>query len=128
MTMSNICEQCGGYLRIEYTLGFEQCRPNDIRWDVQESIPDKPIKLCPGHPNLEQEHNGKLGSADNIYLVKYMLKQIPNSTSVWIGRNTELRSDEIWLSPEQALSLLDWLRQEEDNLKRLVKDRGNNAS
>jgi len=43
---SNICQQCGGTIRIEYTMGFEQCYPVDLR-----SSPQTMLKLCPGHPN-----------------------------------------------------------------------------
>lgn len=71
----------------------------------------------------DAKHDGKLGSNDNVYLIQYMLKQRPRYASVWIGRDTELRQDEVWLSPEQALSLLNWLKQEEDQLMRMVKDR-----
>lgn len=41
---SNMCEICGGVLKIEYTMTFEQCRPLSLRVE-----PTSPPYLCPGH-------------------------------------------------------------------------------
>lgn len=41
----NNCSQCGGILRIEYTISFERILPAEIR---VTSLPDG-YKLCPGH-------------------------------------------------------------------------------
>ncbi len=120
---NNICEQCGGFLRIEYTIGFEQCQPKDMRYDLKVNDNENAFSLCPGHPEPTSKHDGKLGNNDNVYFVQYMLKQRPLYASVWIGRDTELRQDEIWLSPEQALSLLEWLQQERGMLEKMVKER-----
>jgi len=41
----NQCQQCGGTVRLEYRIGFEQGRPMDLRVD-----PPTFLKICPGHP------------------------------------------------------------------------------
>lgn len=81
--------------------------------------------IIPPEDPRRKKHDGKLGSHDDMYLVQYMLKQRPCYASVWIGRDTELRHDEIWLSPEQALSLLAWLQQEQETLVQMTKGREN---
>jgi hypothetical protein len=43
----NICPQCGGLIRIEYTMGFERCLPVDMRVAPNPLPPG--CKLCPGH-------------------------------------------------------------------------------
>ena len=68
----------------------------------------------------QTQHDGIL-HGNNTYRVIYMLPQIPSVTSVRIGHDA-VTNDEVWLSPKQALSLLDWLKQEKIELERLAKE------
>lgn len=56
----NICQQCGGTIRIEYTMGFEQGYPMDLR-----SSPQTMLKLCPGHPNKTTTSTSDWGHLSN---------------------------------------------------------------
>ncbi|OLD63937.1 MAG: hypothetical protein AUF65_00890 [Chloroflexi bacterium 13_1_20CM_50_12] len=42
---NNLCQQCGGTIRMTYTMGFEGGKALDLRAD-----PSSMLKLCPGHP------------------------------------------------------------------------------
>ncbi len=46
MSENNICSVCGGLLIIEYTMVFEQGRPQSMR---VEPTPLPTFKFCPGH-------------------------------------------------------------------------------
>ena len=41
----NVCQQCGGTIRITYIMGIEYCKPVDLR-----ANPLTMLKMCPGHP------------------------------------------------------------------------------
>lgn len=76
--------------------------------------------LCYGHP-APQQHDGKL-EGSNTYTVEHIFGlYMPDVASIKIGHD-EVSNDEVWLSPRQALSLLDWLLQEKPTLERLAKE------
>jgi len=41
---SNICKRCGGVIRVEYTMTFERCMPQQLRVTQLDEW-----RLCPGH-------------------------------------------------------------------------------
>lgn len=75
---------------------------------------------------LMPHHDGKL-EGRNPYFVQHILGlRMPSCASVKIGHGDisgDVTDDEVWLSPEQALSLLAWLEQEKATLERLAKER-----
>lgn len=108
----NICPVCGGLKRIGYTVIFEECMPHEIR--VEDSRPLR--RLCPGHPRPIDEQTISRG--------------VPNEMKChWEHGMVEIGSyydqylfERVFLTPEKALSLLDWLKQEQDKLEQLVKE------
>ena len=67
------------------------------------------------------EHDGNL-EGRNPYTVQHMFGLLmPSVASVKIGHE-EVSNDEVWLSPKQALSLLEWLTQEKATLEQLAKE------
>jgi hypothetical protein len=50
MSKNTICEICGGILRVEYVITFEQCTPREMR--VEPSPFPQDARLCAGHDAL----------------------------------------------------------------------------
>ena len=85
----------------------------------QGHTPEELQEISQGILNLAK-HDGKLGGR-NPYSVCCVIGKRTHYAGVRIGHD-EVTSTEIWLSPAQALSLLAWLEQEEDELQRLAKE------
>jgi hypothetical protein len=47
---SNTCNVCGGILRFEWIMAFEQCRPRDMRVEPRDPMT---FRLCPGHGDTD---------------------------------------------------------------------------
>jgi len=74
-----------------------------------------------GLSEIELKHDGILHGR-NTYEVKHMFGLVrARWASVRIG-HAETTSDEVWLSPAQALSLLTWLEQERTTLEQIIKE------
>lgn len=106
---SSICMICGG---IQSWHGGEM--------PIANSISRKKFYPCPGHPASATKHDGTL-SGRIPYQVCCVIGKKTQSAGVRIGHK-ETTNDEIWLSPAQTLSLLDWLQQEKETLTRLAKE------
>lgn len=66
----------------------------------------------------KQAKQSKVLEGNNPYIVEYMFQHRPAMTDIRIGHGGEATDDEVWLSPAQALSLLEWLQQERETLER----------
>lgn len=107
---ANICEQCGGMIRIEYTITFEYCTPREMRAEPYPHT--SPFKLCPGHPDPASKHDGNLSGHSSVEY--YALKD-----RTWVRLR---EGGETWiLSPAEALSLLSWLQQEKPVVEQLIE-------
>lgn len=63
----NICETCGGILRLAYIIEFECCTPKSMRLDAPH-IASVPLRLCPGHPASDfQEAVSELERVESLY-------------------------------------------------------------
>jgi hypothetical protein len=116
MSSDNICVQCGGIVRIEYTIGFEQCRPRDMRVNL-DNKPDRPLRLCAGHPEPAPKHDGKLDDEGQ--------HKVSQSYGAWGFEGVILEYEghtAAMLNPKKALSLLAWLTQEKAALEELVEE------
>lgn len=109
MISANICGQCGGVKRIDWTISFEECQPVEMRFDPASLA--NYWRLCPGHPEPVSKHDGQLNEegTHNVY---------PNNFN-GIGISGE--GGTIGLPAKEALSLLAWLKQEEDNLHKMAE-------
>ena len=93
MSENNICSVCGGLLIIEYTMVFEQGRPQSMR---VEPTPLPTFKFCPGHEvegsstrdweklNVDQKYDVDLL---RMRIRDYMIAQ----TEAFYGQHPELR-------------------------------------
>lgn len=118
MSENNICEQCGGYTSVtdgNITYQFRPVPPGST-FHLGGNV----LVLCPGHPEPAPKHDGKLdghGDATASYGKVYhsYKKEVQ-------GVHIDKLDDGVCLDPQQALSLLAWLRQEESALEQLVKE------
>lgn len=110
---SNVCKICGGYKRLD---------PGMIKQTGDARLLG-PIKLCPGHPEPAQKHNGRLDEKGDYTVEIWNEKghttvDIDENISSWLKDDP----DHVELTPKQALSLLDWLTQKKPELERLAKE------
>jgi len=120
---SNVCEICGGWLRIAYTIEFRQCTPYSISVDPQ--VAPAPFKLCPGHPEPATKHDGHLDDMQSGgMVVQHYLHQYRDGTQnrVRIVEDRGPYTQPFSMNPIQSLSLRDWLIQEAPELERLAKE------
>lgn len=119
--ITTICAQCGGA----------------ISWivEIDRSLPDRSIscepplnfRLCPGHPKPVPTHDGRLDTRFDDMHARVTLE---NNYVTWdnaipkivclSGGHGDIEASCCYLDPSQALSLLAWLKQEEEGLKKLV--------
>lgn len=111
---NNVCGICGGVKRVDWTISFEECHPVEMRFDPASLAGN--WRLCPGHPNPAQKHDGKLGEDAYVNYYHYPKNTLAPSTMVRVF--TECGE----LTPMESLSLLAWLKQEESELQRLAKE------
>lgn len=116
---NDICPICGGRKRIAYTIEFRELSPHSI--SVDPSQMSTQFKLCPGHPEPAQRHDGWLGpNAEGL------APHVRHATDPWINkpmvRIEQANHPSMDLFPHQALSLRDWLIQESAELERLAKE------
>lgn len=109
------CDTCGGLKNVTFpiaqTKGMEPAR----------AFQPFTYTLCPGHPM--PKHDGRLGGEEHeAQTVDY--RQLGHGHTYISLRydDSSRREDDIWLSPKQALSLLAWLKQEEQTLQELAKE------
>lgn len=115
---SNTCKQCGGILRLEYVIGFEDGRPHDIQ--VKPDPMPTPFRLCFGHFD-QPKHDGKLDKYNEVaYGDVYANLKLGWGYTRGILINGY--DESISLEPKSALSLLAWLKQEETALEKLVEE------
>lgn len=124
---SNVCTICGGTKRVDWTISFEECRPVEMRFDPATLAGN--WRLCPGHPEPEQKHNGNLDDRPqhDDYHASVEIQEdwglCDGSKIVEIyGGRGDCENCRVLLEPVQALSLLVWLKQEIPELERLTKE------
>jgi hypothetical protein len=110
---NNICTICGGVLRFEWTIAFEQCRPHAMRYEP--ALPP-PFRLCPGHDDIrpKQWHDGKLDEHGDAWV---------SLDDPYVSIGQAGLGEVCSLTACQTLSLLAWLLQERSTLERMVKER-----
>jgi hypothetical protein len=88
----NICPQCGGLLKIEYIVEFNQCLPHSLR--IEPTLPPI-VRLCPGHPTMrdmsdwEQLDNEQKN--DVSQLRKYITDDFIAATELFYKKHPELQ-------------------------------------
>lgn len=98
------CKRCGGVTQISYgRTPLANPMP-----ETQGLMPPLVFLLCPGHP--AEKHDGHLGEDAFVSLTD-------SCANIY-----QIDGDFISLTTKQALSLLAWLRQEEQALKQLAKE------
>ncbi len=121
----NTCAVCGGLLRMEWTLVFEQMRPHTMRLDPEIVSPQR---LCPGHyPEQVTPHDGKLSKSVPSRVSFCEGYEVRGSLAEGIrieGRHADGLHDDVVLMPDEALELLTWLLQHRSALEELVKEQG----
>ncbi len=117
---NNICEICGGVKRIEYTIGFVEGAPHDMRVEPHEL----PVawRMCFGHPEPAQKHDGDLGHNASVWIEDEQHITADGETfyTKYVKISDKVRC--VGLIPKEALSLLAWLKQEEAELRRLSEE------
>lgn len=111
------CKQCGGLTSWSFM--------------IDRSLPGAPapfapmpqLMLCPGHPT--PKHDGRLDTREDDHQARVTLQenylQWDNTKIVSIsGGHGDIEASCCYLDPAQSLSLLAWLKQEEEGLKQLV--------
>ncbi len=114
-----ICAQCGG--AISWIVEVDRSLPG--RSISREPSPN--FKLCPGHPKPVPKHDGRLDTREDDHQARVTLQdnylQWDNTKLVSLsGGHGDIEASCCYLDPAQALSLLAWLKQEEECLKKLV--------
>src|SRR6266704_142139 len=111
---SNICEQCGGqktvYIKVEpvYSNGFVSA--------VRAVATSSTMKICTC-PVPKEKHDGKLDKVGKVRV--WFDSEVPfDDGSVHLGNDW---GGGISLMASEALSLLAWLKQEQDTLERLAQ-------
>ncbi len=88
----NICKQCGGLLRFEWTLVFEQCSPHEVRHEPK-SIPDQ--GLCPGHTHSSLSKEWERLDSEQKYAIGRLRDSIASTiislTELFERRHPELK-------------------------------------
>lgn len=69
----NICKQCGGILRVEWTMAFEQGIPRDIRFEPQML---ENQRICPGHSMNAHTNAWEQLSADQQCAVGQLRREV----------------------------------------------------
>lgn len=121
---NNICQECGGLLRIEYVMGFERCKPRDMR-----CMPNLDHHLCPGHDHPAPTHDGNLDGlllgVDHHAEVEIIseedaaLYMLEETAFVRIaGGYGDIENRAVYLDPAQFSSLLTWGEQHKHELKK----------
>lgn len=109
---SNRCPICGGTLRIDYTITFHQAHPHTMRVSDMS-------RMCFGHPEPERMHDGNIGDGCHVYY--YDESWDAHGIRIEGGCCTG-SEDSTFLLPHRALSLLAWLKQEEQHLTQMVAE------
>lgn len=114
---NNTCSQCGGqktvYFKVEptYSNGFTP---------AVHAITNNTLNICTC-PSPKEKHDGRI---DDEYLIHYgevYAKGLENCIGGIIIDDLLLNDTSDWhFRPSQALSLLAWLKQEEDALQQLA--------
>jgi hypothetical protein len=117
--ITTICEQCGG--AISWIVEIDRSLPNQL----VPCTPPLNFNLCLGHPKPATKHDGRLDDREDDHQARVTLQdnyfQWDNTKIVSIsGGHGDIEASCCYLDPAQALSLLAWLRQEEETLKKLV--------
>lgn len=109
---NNICKQCGG---VTGPFAREVVRTLNM-------LHQQGTHACIGHPEPSSKHDGDLGHnatvcyQDNGYLAEdgttFSLEEVSISD----------KTRRVYLTPSEALSLLAWLRQEENKLQQLAQE------
>ncbi len=127
MNNDNICAQCGGILRLEYTIVFEQCSPHEIRLNL-DNEPDRPIRLCPGHRELAQEHHDGILTTNedrldhHEYVVEWREAEFDGRNVAIFDQMSFSSSGTCLLWPQEALELLTWLQRNRERLETLARE------
>ena len=113
----NICSHCGGqkvlYYQIEpvYSNGYTSGRL---------SVSSSSMRLCTC-PIEREKHDGKLSSQEGSAVCYHNAYGGRNGIRI-AGRYADGYHDDVILMPDEALSLLAWLKQEQGTLERLVEE------
>lgn len=80
-----------------------------------------PFCVCPVKTiESTEKHDGQINGR-NSYKVALMFPQRPEIANIRIGHD-ETTDDEVWLSPAQFLSLMEWGRQNSIQIEQLAKE------
>jgi hypothetical protein len=117
--ITTICEQCGGVKAWAFMI--DQALPSA----PAPFVPMPRIMRCPGHP--VPVHDGRLDTRFDDVHARVTLE---NNCITWddaipklvclSGGHGDIEASCCYLDPAQALSLLAWLKQEEETLKQLA--------
>lgn len=125
---NNICAICGNPVKI-FRGGWLDPTSQAYRDLAKQAWRDDARLICLGHPETAEKHNGRLDDrlATHDYHADVELQEdygmCDGSRVVVIaGGRGDCENSRILLEPAQALSLLDWLLQERDELTRLAKE------
>lgn len=120
MSDNNVCETCGGYKTIWYKVDLVmKGGPEQTVVPSQGVLTTTPFNLCPGHPEPAPKHDGKMSDYAFVKVNEYPSVEIASKGD---EEATLSYYEAVHISPKEALSLLDWLRQEEQELQRLAKE------
>lgn len=116
---STICAICGGYTSQVIIRRLPAANSEGIPYPLAD-VP--PIRLCPGHPEPVQKHDGRLDK-DGDTKVQYGAAY-PGERGIYVLDmiDDDPKHHSVYLGPAQALSLLTWLEQERGELQRLAKE------
>lgn len=113
------CKQCGGLTSWEMKIDQR------LVGETTSIVPPSSLALCLGHP--APQHDGRLDTRFDETHARVSLEDnfetwddsIPKLVYI-SGGYGDCENYNLYLDPAQALSLLAWLKQEEETLKKLV--------
>ena len=120
----SVCKSCNQtlatYHEMAYTVVTNKMRTDPAHIQVTEFCdnPHCPSKQMPRRDgNLDEEGTVNVCMCDPIYSI--------SGPVAGVYLSERFGPDKIGITPAQALSLLDWLQQEKETLKKLAKEHAN---
>ena len=117
---SSRCQRCSGQKVVYYTAG--PCSSNGFITPAIHAISSSSAKICTCEDSPAKHHDGDLGHNAMVSFDDCRYSADDGSTFYLEEVLLSDKMRHVYLTPGEALSLLDWLTQEKATLQRLVEE------